>query len=128
MIPLPARAGRGTRAEPFASSARRRRRLGFAAFRRLFGSEQAIARVAKARQDIGVVVQPVVDRDGVNRNVRVLALHQVYACRRSERTSLSFRAPACFSRPSAATAECPVASIGSTTMTVRFGSDRGMLK
>ena len=92
-------------------------------------AEQAVAGVAEAGHDVALLVEALVDRGGEDRHVRVDAVQLRDALGRGEQADeLDLLGAALLEPLIAATAELPVASIGSTTITRRSRMSSGTLK
>ncbi len=96
--------------------------------RHLLRAEDAVASVAQAGDDVGVLVQALVDGAGVDAARRVGGEHGLDALGAATSTmSLMFFTPCLRRYWMAATAEPPVASMGSTTSTSRCAMLSGSL-
>ena len=97
----------------------------------LLGAEEAVAGVAEAGHDVAVVVEVVVDRAGVDAHVVAARSSDLGDAlgRRDEHEQLDVPArPARAGTATAAAAEPPVASIGSTMSTSRSPMSSGSLQ
>ena len=95
----------------------------------LLRAEQPVAGVAEAGADVAVLVQAAVDRGGEHRHVGMVRGERAQPSGAAIRQTKRIRvAPASLSRVTAAMAELPVASIGSTTMHSRSCTSSGSFR
>ena len=91
------------------------------------GAENAVAGVAETGNDVGVVVEGWVAFGGIDLHVWVFGGKTGDAGFTGDQTNLKRVTPWAFSVAMASQALPPVASMGSTTMTVAFSTSGGIL-
>lgn len=95
---------------------------------KLFGAKEAVARVAKTRNDVAVLIELFVNMRNVDVHIRVRGLHGGDALRRGNQAPPILPTLFCLRMWIASMPKLPVASIGSTMIVSRSAMSCGSLQ